>query len=227
MQNFFSIGRGDVPSWRQRNTGSPEQRKPSSPQNKGGANSNNVKKTCYITDVDQQVANTRKPVIAISAQLPTSCADTGGPTALQVTEEQLALFFKDCGDVVDCRVCGDPNSAMRFAFVEFFTEEAAEAVRHLQHWSVAAKRAALDLSESTLIVQAVKKNGAVLGDFPLRILPSKTAIVPVNNQYLPKNSTEREQCSRTIYAANIDKKVDRECVKLFFETLCGAHLSAS
>ena len=78
-----------------------------------------------------------------------------------------------------------------------------------------------------MVLQAIKKNGAVLGDFPLRVLPSKTAIVPVNNQYLPKNSTEREQCSRTIYAANIDKKVDRECVKLFFETLCGRHSSAS
>lgn len=71
-------------------------------------------------------------------------------------------------------------------------------------------------------MQALKMNGQVLGDFPLRVLPSKTAIVPVNNQYLPKNTREREQCSRTIYAANIDKKVDRESVKLFFETLCGA-----
>jgi len=48
--------------------------------------------------------------------------------AVQVTEEQLAVFFKGCGEVVDCRVCGDPNSAMRFAFVEFSTEQAAEAV---------------------------------------------------------------------------------------------------
>ena len=66
MQNFFSVGRGDVPSWRLRTISSPEQRKPGSPQNKEGANSNNVKKTCYITDVDQQVANMRKPIIAIS-----------------------------------------------------------------------------------------------------------------------------------------------------------------
>lgn len=47
---------------------------------------------------------------------------------MQVTEEQLAIFFKDCGEVMDCRVCGDPNSAMRFAFIEFVSETAAEAV---------------------------------------------------------------------------------------------------
>lgn len=69
--------------------------------------------------------------------------------------------------------------------------------------------------------QALACNGTILGDFPLRILPSKTAIVPVNSQYLPKSVSEREKVVRTIYAANIDKKVDREAVKLFFETLCG------
>ncbi|KAI8007851.1 Polyadenylate-binding protein-interacting protein 11 [Camellia lanceoleosa] len=31
----------------------------------------------------------------------------------QVTEEQLAALFVNCGQVVDCRVCGDPNSVLR------------------------------------------------------------------------------------------------------------------
>ncbi len=44
----------------------------------------------------------------------------------QVTEEQLAHFFSDCGKIVDCRVCGDPNSAMRFAFIEFTELEFAQ-----------------------------------------------------------------------------------------------------
>lgn len=47
---------------------------------------------------------------------------------LQVTEEQLAEFFSDCGQVVDCRVCGDPNSAMRFAFIEYTDEASAKKV---------------------------------------------------------------------------------------------------
>lgn len=36
----------------------------------------------------------------------------------------LYLFLCCCltGKVVDCRVCGDPNSILRFAFVEFTDE---------------------------------------------------------------------------------------------------------
>lgn len=59
----------------------------------------NVQRTIYICDIDQQV-----------------------------TEEQLASVFADCGSVIDCRVCGDPNSAMRFAFIEFTTKESAAKV---------------------------------------------------------------------------------------------------
>lgn len=47
----------------------------------------------------------------------------------QVTEEQLASCFQKCGQVVDCRICGDPNSAMRFAFIEFLDEAAVHNVR--------------------------------------------------------------------------------------------------
>lgn len=80
----------------------------------------------------------------------------------------------------------------------------------------------LNLNMSNL--QALTRNGIVLGTYPLRVLPSKTAIVPVNNQYLPRTEVERELCGRTVYAANIDKKVDRTDVQAFFETLCGEYL---
>ena len=46
----------------------------------------------------------------------------------QVTEAQLADLFKESGKVLDCRVCGDPNSAMRFAFIEFAEEAAVQRV---------------------------------------------------------------------------------------------------
>ncbi|XP_020518204.1 polyadenylate-binding protein-interacting protein 12 isoform X2 [Amborella trichopoda] len=113
----------------------------------------------------------------------------------QVTEERLAALFVNCGQVVDCRVCGDPNSVLRFAFVEFTDEEGA--------------RAALSLA------------GTMLGYYPVRVLPSKTAIAPVNPMFLPKSEDEREMCARTIYCTNIDKKVSQAEVKLFFETFCG------
>lgn len=127
-----------------------------------------IRKTVYVSDIDQLV-----------------------------TEEQLAALFTNCGQlqVVDCRVCGDPNSVLRFAFVEFIDEDSA--------------RRALSLS------------GTVLGFYPLRVLPSKTAILPVNPTFLPVSEDERELCARTIYCTNIDKKVSQADVKLFFETLCG------
>lgn len=125
-----------------------------------------IRRTVYVSDIDQLV-----------------------------TEEQLAALFLTCGPVVDCRVCGDPNSVLRFAFVEFTNEGAA--------------RAALGLA------------GTMLGYYPVRVLPSKTAIVPVNPTFLPCSEDELEMCARTIYCTNIDKKVAQTDVKLFFETLCG------
>ncbi|KAG4213223.1 hypothetical protein ERO13_A01G041600v2 [Gossypium hirsutum] len=112
-----------------------------------------------------------------------------------VTEEQLAGLFSNCGQVVDCRVCGDPHSVLRFAFVEFADEEGA--------------RAALNL------------NGIMLGFYPVRVLPSKTAILPVNPTFLPRSEDEREMCTRTVYCTNIDKKVSQAEVKNFFESACG------
>ena len=51
---------------------------------------------------------------------------------LQVTEAEVAQHFADCGDIMDCRVCGDPNSAMRFAFIEFREEESVLQVPPLR-----------------------------------------------------------------------------------------------
>ncbi|KAK8503859.1 hypothetical protein V6N13_021641 [Hibiscus sabdariffa] len=125
-----------------------------------------IRKTVYVSDID-----------------------------LQVTEELLAGLFLSCGPVVDCRICGDTNSVLRFAFVEFYKEEDAKA--------------ALNLS------------GTILGYYPLKVMPSKTAIAPVNPTFLPRSEDEREMCARTIYCTNIDKKVTQAEVKRFFESYCG------
>ncbi|KAM1585187.1 hypothetical protein EV2_039533 [Malus domestica] len=125
-----------------------------------------IRRTVYVSDIDQQV-----------------------------TEEQLAALFVTCGQVVDCRICGDPNSVLRFAFIEFTDEDGA--------------RVALSLA------------GTMLGFYPVRVLPSKTAIAPVNPTFLPRTEDEREMCARTIYCTNIDKKVTQADVKLFFESVCG------
>lgn len=112
-----------------------------------------------------------------------------------ITEERLAALFSTYGQVVDCRVCGDPHSRLRFAFVEFADEYSA--------------RASLSLS------------GTILGFSPLKVLPSKTAILPVNPTFLPRSEDEREMCAKTVYCTNIDKKVSQADVKNFFESRCG------
>ncbi|KAL8507796.1 hypothetical protein ACS0TY_018362 [Phlomoides rotata] len=114
---------------------------------------------------------------------------------LNITEEQLAALFSGYGQVVDCRVCGDPHSRLRFAFVEFSDEFSARA--------------------------ALCVNGTLLGRSPVKVLPSKTAILPVNPTFLPRSEDEREMCARTVYCTNIDKKVTQVDVKNFFEAKCG------
>ncbi|XP_074582283.1 polyadenylate-binding protein-interacting protein 8-like [Curcuma longa] len=113
----------------------------------------------------------------------------------QVTEEKLAEIFSIYGQVVDCRICGDPHSLLHFAFIEFSDEYGA--------------RAALSLG------------GTVLGYCPMKVLPSKTAIIPVNPKFLPKSENEKEMVIRTVYCTNIDKKVTQTDVKTFFEQHCG------
>uniref|UniRef100_A0A0D9XCE8 RRM domain-containing protein n=1 Tax=Leersia perrieri TaxID=77586 RepID=A0A0D9XCE8_9ORYZ len=113
-----------------------------------------------------------------------------------ITEDMLAeLFGSYCSVVVDCRICGDPTSSLRFAFIEFHDENDAYA--------------ALDL------------DGYVLGICPLRVSPSKTAIMPVNPSFLPQSEAEKEMCSRTIYCTNIDKSVNRSDLKYFCEEYFG------
>ncbi|KAG2676267.1 hypothetical protein I3843_12G045500 [Carya illinoinensis] len=129
-----------------------------------------IRRTVYVSDIDQHV-----------------------------TEERLAALFSSCGQVNDCRICGDPHSVLRFAFVEFADEYGA--------------RAALNLG------------GTMLGYYPVRVLPSKTAILPVNPTFLPRSEDEREMCARTVYCTNIDKKVSQTEVKNFFESACGGEVT--
>ncbi|KAG2316700.1 hypothetical protein Bca52824_019822 [Brassica carinata] len=113
----------------------------------------------------------------------------------QVTEEQLAGFFQSCGQVVECRICGDNKSILHLAFIEFTDEEGAKS--------------ALGLS------------GTLFGSHPIQVLLSKTAIAPVNPNFLPKSEDEREKCAKTVYCTNIDKKVTQMELGAFFKAACG------
>ncbi|KAJ4900486.1 Polyadenylate-binding protein-interacting protein 13 [Raphanus sativus] len=129
-------------------------------------NTDEIRRTVYVSDIDQQA-----------------------------TEEQLASLFLFCGQVVDCRICGDSKSILRFAFIEFTDEEGA--------------RSALSIS------------GTLFGSHPIKVLPSKTAIAPVDPSFLPRSEEERKKCVKTVYCTNIDKEVTQRELRHFFRTACG------
>lgn len=113
----------------------------------------------------------------------------------QVTEDELARFFAPCGSIVDYRICGDTNTVLRFAFIEFRSEEGAK--------------------------EALKLTGSILGECAIRVSPSKTAIIPVKDQFLPRSEREREAVARTVYVANIHQTVERDVLRQFFQMVCG------
>ena len=59
-----------------------------------------------------------------------------------------------------------------------------------------------------LRLQALALTGAVMGSYSIKVVRSKTAIVPVNASLLPRTEEESERCKRTVYVTNIDLGVE-------------------
>ena len=47
---------------------------------------------------------------------------------VSATERDVAAAFEACGPVADCRLCSDPQSGARYAFVAFPTKAARAAL---------------------------------------------------------------------------------------------------
>ncbi|XP_074567199.1 polyadenylate-binding protein-interacting protein 9-like isoform X1 [Curcuma longa] len=161
---------------------------------RGAKREDSIKRTVYVSDIDRLV-----------------------------TEQKLAEIFSTFGPVVDCRICGDPNSILRFAFIEFsnegkFSYYALPSWAFMRHAPNALK---FHFSLTDGARAALNLGGAMLGYYSVRVLPSKTAILPVNPKFLPRSEDEEEMVVRTVYCTNIDKKVTETDVKSFFERLCG------
>ena len=112
------------------------------------------------------------------------------------TELEVSGAFASCGAVLDCRLCADSSSEGYFAFVAFGAPRAAEA--------------------------ALRMSGTEIGGKPIRVVRSRTSVIPVNPQLLPQTPEEVERCARTVYAANIDIGATEEQIRGFFETAAGA-----
>ena len=106
------------------------------------------------------------------------------------TELEVSGAFASCGAVLDCRLCADSSSEGYFAFVAFGALRAAEA--------------------------ALRMSGAEIGGKPIRVVRSRTSVIPVNPQLLPQTPEEVERCARTVYAANIDIGATEEQIRGFF-----------
>lgn len=62
-----------------------------------------------------------------------------------------------------------------------------------------------------------KLNGSVI-----KVSPSKTPIVPINRDFMPRDERELERCERTVYVNQIDRAVPGSAVEAMFENTCGA-----
>jgi RNA recognition motif-containing protein len=111
---------------------------------------------------------------------------------VSATERDVAAAFEACGPVADCRLCSDPQSGARYAFVAFPTKAAARA--------------------------ALSKSGSEIGGHPVRVVLSRTSVIPVNPSLLPQGADELERCARTVYVANVHRASREEDVRAFFQT---------
>ena len=115
---------------------------------------------------------------------------------VSATERDVAAAFEACGPVADCRLCSDPQSGARYAFVAFPTKAGARA--------------------------ALSKSGSEIGGHPVRVVLSRTSVIPVNPSLLPQGADELERCARTVYVANVHRATKEEDVRAFFRTEAGA-----
>lgn len=72
----------------------------SSPRGGPHASAEKIQRTVYVSDLSQDL-----------------------------TEAAISAAFLSCGSIVDCRICGDTQGPLRFAFIEFCSVEAAQKVR--------------------------------------------------------------------------------------------------
>lgn len=72
-------------------------------------------------------------------------------------------------------------------------------------------------------VAGLAKSGEKLNGGVIKVSPSKTPIVPINREFMPRDEKELERCERTVYVNQIDRAVPGSAVEAMFENFCGTH----
>ena len=125
------------------------------------------------------------------------------------SEADVHDHFFSCGAVRECRVSADPRSSSRtdgvpkktrVAFVAFETENAVR--------------------------EALTMNGSLLLGKPIRVMPSRTEVKPVDPGLLPRTEEERERCARTVYVSNVDPEVRWQDLRSALETIADGKIAA-
>ena len=124
------------------------------------------------------------------------------------SEGDVHDHFYTCGSVRECRVSADPHSQStpdgggkkRVAFVAFETENAVR--------------------------EALTMDGSLLLGEPIRVMPSRTEVMPVDPGLLPRTDEERERCARTVYVSNVDPDVRSQDLRSALERVADGKIAA-
>ena len=127
------------------------------------------------------------------------------------SEGDVHDHFYTCGAVRECRVSADPHHSSqstrdrgggkkRVAFVAFETENAVR--------------------------EALTMDGSLLLGEPIRVMPSRTEVMPVDPGLLPRTEEERERCARTVYVSNVDPDVRSQDLRLALERFADGKIAA-
>ena len=113
------------------------------------------------------------------------------------SEADVHAHFYTCGVVRECRMLPDPrpghsNGGTQTAFVAFGDENAVR--------------------------EALTMDGSLLRGEPVRVMPSRTEVVPVDPGLLPRTEEEKERTARTVYVSCVCPSIRSPNLRAFLES---------
>lgn len=130
------------------------------------------------------------------------CARTIYVTGIdsKLNEKLIIEFFSYCGQITNYKLCGDINQQTRFAFIEFSTVEGA--------------------------LYAMSLDSKTLGNFKIRVSPSKTPIQQSSPTYTQFTHFQKDLLIKTVHVGNINLLATEDDLRNFFKG-CGKIVKVS